>query len=949
MSELTPEALRQTIEAMRLQLATTPGFTPEMIAQMLAPLLAELAALEQAPAAPATFAQTAQQVSSQLNIAHLYQIYLAAPGTPKLGRRDVQRSVEAYLTWVRDTYSGARLWGLASSPANPQQPRRRLQDVFVPLTLARFRPPREEDLEQLAGRRADPEALARAWVQWTGHAGRAGETVALPQLLTLGERIAIVGGAGSGKSTLLAYLAAALAEAAGQTPPYRLPFALPQPEQLPLPLLIPLRYYRDYLNRCARVPGGALEPPGVGTLVRFIPWYLQRRNPALRLSEDFFDRVLQGGGCLLLLDGLDEVVDRDERGQVRQEVEYMLNAVYPGNRCIVTAREAGYTHEAIFGEDFTRLEVQPLEDAQIEALVHNWCGQLYPGNADAQTEALMEAIREVNARRVREDLPPLVNTPLLTTMVISVKWDKAELPRERARLYEACVEVILQAQYVLSEETHDTARREMVEWGGPWEAQRDWLAQLALEMHRGGQDGSAVREKRLREILAPYLDPEALRQFIRAVRDRGGLLEERGEFFQFIHLTFQEFLAARLLAKQREAGWQQLLPYLLDPWWREVALLTYGFARADYAPAAREYLDWLSTVPEGAASLAGLELAGAALLELEQPDHAQRQVQAQRLAAALPQSGSAPATLRARAGATLARLGDPRPEVLTLASMGFCYVSPGRFWLGGERYDAERPADWYAGLDAGYWIGRYPVTVAQWREYVERSGHRPRNEDSLRGLDNHPVVRVTWFEAWDFTTWLTQVVRDEGWLPPGWELRLPSEVEWEKAARGGESIPAPEAVLCRTLSQGLDMAALPLIPNPLPRREYPWGLESDPERANIDATGIGTTSAVGCFLEGVSPYGCLDMAGNVWEWTRSLWGPWDGKSYSSIRLQFAYPYNPEDGRENLEADDKWCRVLRGGAFRNSQNRARCAFRNNRLPSGMVDFNGFRVVVAPSRA
>ena len=88
---------------------------------------------------------------------------------------------------------------------------------------------------------------------------------------------------------------------------------------------------------------------------------------------------------------------------------------------------------------------------------------------------------------------------------------------------------------------------------------------------------------------------------------------------------------------------------------------------------------------------------------------------------------------------------------------------------------------------------------------------------------------------------------------------LPSEAEWEKAARGTDA--------------------------PI----YPWGDSIDSKHANYADTGIGTTSAVGCFPAGGSPHGCLDMAGNVWEWTRSLWGE------NWTKLEFGYPYDAEDG------------------------------------------------------
>jgi hypothetical protein len=146
--------------------------------------------------------------------------------------------------------------------------------------------------------------------------------------------------------------------------------------------------------------------------------------------------------------------------------------------------------------------------------------------------------------------------------------------------------------------------------GRPWEEQRDWLAALVLAMHEGGRAGAAAPEARVREVLRQELPPADLEQFLEAVRHRGGLFEEKAELFQFVHLTFQEFLAARWLAKRCREAFPHLQHHLTDPWWREVLLLTYGFAQADHSPSARDYLDWLSTqTDDGEGRLAGLELA----------------------------------------------------------------------------------------------------------------------------------------------------------------------------------------------------------------------------------------------------------------------------------------------------------------------------------------------------
>ena len=98
---------------------------------------------------------------------------------------------------------------------------------------------------------------------------------------------------------------------------------------------------------------------------------------------------------------------------------------------------------------------------------------------------------------------------------------------------------------------------------------------------------------------------------------------------------------------------------------------------------------------------------------------------------------------------------------------------------------------------------------------------------------------------------------------------------------------------------------------------------------------------MGAYPEGVSPYGVLDMAGNMWEWTRSLWAKgW----YNS---DFKYPYNPEDGRENLGASGDRFRLRRGGAFDDRHWSVRCAFRQGNYPGIETRVIGFRVVVRPS--
>jgi formylglycine-generating enzyme required for sulfatase activity len=204
-----------------------------------------------------------------------------------------------------------------------------------------------------------------------------------------------------------------------------------------------------------------------------------------------------------------------------------------------------------------------------------------------------------------------------------------------------------------------------------------------------------------------------------------------------------------------------------------------------------------------------------------------------------------------------------------------------------------------------YYLAKTPLTNAQYAAFVEATGHQqPEHWEGgkpPKGKEDHPVVYVSWHDAVAYCRWLSEVT--------GRPYRLPSEAEWEKGARGTDG------------------------------RLWPWGNQWDAERCNSEEGGKGGTTPVGAYPEGASPYGLLDMVGNVWEWTQSLWGKdWEEPS-------FKYPYDPDDGRENLEAKGR--RVLRGGAFDLNRRPGRCAYRYSSAPYGLGRSRGFRVVlVAP---
>lgn len=203
-----------------------------------------------------------------------------------------------------------------------------------------------------------------------------------------------------------------------------------------------------------------------------------------------------------------------------------------------------------------------------------------------------------------------------------------------------------------------------------------------------------------------------------------------------------------------------------------------------------------------------------------------------------------------------------------------------------------------------YYLAKTPVTNQQYLAFVQATGYRSPTywEDGVfpEAKADHPVVGVSWRDALAYCRWLAAVT--------GKPYGLPSEAEWEKGARGADG------------------------------RIYPWGNFWDGKRCNTKESRKDATTPVTAYPMGASPYGVLDVAGNVWEWTRSLWGMGD------LEPLFKYPYDPADGREALEAEPLMRRVLRGGSFNYPHDAARCACRNHLTPDSAGWYVGFRVVL-----
>lgn len=201
-----------------------------------------------------------------------------------------------------------------------------------------------------------------------------------------------------------------------------------------------------------------------------------------------------------------------------------------------------------------------------------------------------------------------------------------------------------------------------------------------------------------------------------------------------------------------------------------------------------------------------------------------------------------------------------------------------------------------------YFISQFPITNTQFAEFLKHVKYPPPRgwlgTTPPLGKEQHPVINVSWFDALAYCQWLTKKT--------GRSYRLPSEAEWEKAARGPDG------------------------------RAYPWGDAWNDNLCNHNSKG---TTAVADFPEGASPFGCQDMIGNVREWTNTIWG----NDYEEP--QYSYPYCIDDGREDRGKDSIVYRIVRGSSFKDIKERHRCTVRSWYAPENKNRQRGFRVVIA----
>ena len=776
-------------------------------------------------------------------------------------------------------------------------------------------------------------------------------------------RLAIIGVAGSGKSTLLQWagLACARALLKEKLKPGQQGFVDTLGGKTPLPLLVPLRAYNEYCKK-AEVSRTA------NSLLDFMASYFSENQTDCEFNAEFFKRSLRDS-CLLMFDGMDEV-EQVNRSDVRSAVENLLmDFDHPRLFSFIASRySAAYVSDQMSG--FQRCEVQRMTREQRNDLIRFWHTAVHVDNPEEGRQKSTGLITRLDTatQQVRDlaTTPLMVTIFCMVSYSHELPRLRAKLYEDAIEvLLTDTVHHDDEFSKGLQEwggMDWNTRRDHLALIAFKMQEKpvdkmpEDDLVELIW--NKFGADQKPA-EKSARNFIQIIAERGGL---LEAVDDEYGF---------FTHATFQEYLSGRYLAEEFDTQEQErfLKEHFMNDQWQESIRLAVGYLSLGGTQRALRFVNLLSNLGDTpGAKAAASALAGECLSDML-PERREPQT-VQNLTSDLREHlefnpPHAPVHLRQRLGLALGSLGDPRFPVSYLNETKVVLpemisIPAGVFRMGtgedeekklkeqeAQSWDDEKPS--HDVFLSDYSIGKYPVTNAEFRCFWERGGYDPNaawwsedgrkwrtgtwetdlswlgDDEDLRkqykdwlaqrpvefsdrpfwwddlrwNVSNLPVVGITWFEMEAYCSWLSHVT--------GRHFRLPTEAEWEHAARGDHNW------------------------------IWAWGNTWDSERANTDEAEkkIAGTSPVGMYPHGASPYGVQDMNGNVWEWCMDRYNENEYQERSGKEVKD--PCRMEGGMT---------RVVRGGSWSYYRRGARCSCRSR---NGADDFNdniGFRVVCSP---
>ena len=414
--------------------------------------------------------------------------------------------------------------------------RPKLEDVYVNLEL------------QAASR---DEKISRAFTL------NLNETLSLDIALKRFRHLVVLGHPGAGKTTLLEYMVCVACRTHGNSD--RGIAGL-------LPIYVPLR-------RCSSLGKTFLDQLTDPT-TRLLPPDLLKTYP-----PGFFESYLNKGKCLLLFDGLDEVLNEDEYVAAARMVETTA-AIFPKCRVIVSSRLAGWRN--LLGSQFTRFVIRDLSKREIAGLVNQWYlavinEQVHDASKDSHRVTAARRIAHGHAEKMlavlksNPRLMQIAETPLILSLMCLVFYMRQDLPRKRAKLYEECIEILL--------EDWDRREKQMKVSGMPTLEKRVILLErIAVRLFENSVSELSKEElERVLEAAVDQLDCDLTpAELVRFIEERSGIISEKAlGVYGFNHLTFQEFFAAKGISRSAD-GLQRLYERFKQAEIEEVVLLYAG-------------------------------------------------------------------------------------------------------------------------------------------------------------------------------------------------------------------------------------------------------------------------------------------------------------------------------------------------------------------------------------
>jgi formylglycine-generating enzyme required for sulfatase activity len=700
--------------------------------------------------------------------------------------------------------------------------------------------------------------------------------VDIEELVAKNDYLLIEGDPGSGKTTLLKRIALSMSENYGE-------------KELPLPVLVFLRELAEVLT-------------GVDYKTMNAEMLLERyfAHHEKMLTSKAIKRFCEEKKALFLIDGLDEVPPEIRNRIVEAFAD--LRTRYSA-RMVLSGRPHGIDGVAMerFGKNYIR--VLPFNPRQQEQFITRWCEVMYVKTPGEGAKIAVEMKAEIKGH---DAIGALVENPLMLTTVCILKYEGERLPDQRAELYRKFIENLVHRRFSDPEKILDVLQNLGFNMQKDGEKGIDRCDALKVVRNVFSQERGEAEKAYCRRIEAKFdeLEPKC------------GLLRLEGGQYRFWHLTFQEYLAAEYLISSSADLVKAIEPFLLNDRNNEMIKLYIGCLSINQKKVAATIIR--NMIKDQSAQESHLILAGESLADIkkERRDEEIDTMARERFNTAMTKTENK--KTKANFGEIIGWLGDERKLKEFITIKGGYYELKG---MGKKELKT-------------FEIGKYPVTNAWYKEFVEANGYGNDKYWTVEGrkwksytntitpvywgqknwsCPNKPVIGICWWEAQAFINWLN-VIKWEGYTT----YRLPAEDEWQAAAAGFEG------------------------------RRYAWGDEFDVEKCNCGGSEgqAGGTTSVGIFEAGNTPEGIADMSGNVLEWCLITLGkkkvvkdiPWDQEIQKLLDKKSYDEAAKLQNKKGLALP-----FLRGGAWSFNEYDVRCNMRTCQAPNIQHFYIGFRCI------